>query len=75
MASSQLKFDHVSRPDEVLSFNISIFMELNEHDRQLVGSTEINGPELHDMSGNECGMKDTCAHFSLSKGLLGQKFR
>jgi hypothetical protein len=36
------------RPEEATGFKVSVWMEVNEGESQLLGSVQLNGPELSD---------------------------
>ncbi|PVF93401.1 hypothetical protein CPB86DRAFT_801256 [Serendipita vermifera] len=40
-------------PEVPATFTVSVFIQVDENDRQLVGSMEINGPELLDTIGGQ----------------------
>jgi hypothetical protein len=52
----------VYRDDIAADLIISVFMERNEHDRQLLGSVEIHNATFHGMNGNEFGMIVICVY-------------
>jgi hypothetical protein len=41
---------------------ISVFIDINNNDRQLLGSMELHGTAFYGMSGNEYGMRSTYMH-------------
>jgi hypothetical protein len=41
---------------------LSVLIQIDENDRQLLGFIELNAPELYSTAGNLVGMPNTCAH-------------
>jgi hypothetical protein len=65
MVCSPLIFNFTYRPDISADFVISVFLEHSEHDRQLLGSMEIN---FHAMQEHEYGVKHPCDHYNQLTG-------
>jgi hypothetical protein len=41
---------------------VSVLMEIDENENQVLGFVELNGLELYDMLGKPCGMSRPCAY-------------
>jgi hypothetical protein len=52
-----VEFIFTYRQNKVANFTLSVFVDINEHNRQLLGSVEVSGTVFYDASGNEHGMR------------------
>jgi hypothetical protein len=51
---------YLYRPEIATEFTVSVWMGVDEGERRLLGSMELNGPDLYDIVGEPYGKSPSC---------------